>query len=203
MRKALILMACLVASGVASAATLTWSWNASSTNFNASSSAFYMVHATGELTAAEAIYAASSNYGAEGAFGTGWGAWADEKPASLPEGVTTTVEAETNRVTNMGTYVSVRFQDALEAPGLDLSSGYLYLVIFNATDPSNATQVGVGSVNLADVEIGGGSVGPGGSQLTQLSPTWIGGTYSIMPEPTALALLALGVAGIALRRRTY
>ena len=205
MRKALIALAGLVTAGAAQAVTVLWGWESASEDWDVAKTSFYMVHATEQLTGAEAIYAASSNYGAEGALGTGSGLWADEKPSAVPG--TTTVESFVGTDQNLfvwGTEVELTFQDALETPGIDLTSGYLYLVIFNAADPSNATQVGVGCVALSDDNpAGGGTVGPGvGNPLTPHTPTWIAGTYAaVMPEPTALALLAIGVAGVALRRR--
>ena len=203
MRKALIAMVGLMAVGAVQAATVAWAWNSASEDWDVANSSFYMVHATEQLTGAEAIYAASSNYGADGAFGTGWGLWENEKPDSVPG--TTTVESMvgTNDMMFWGE-VTFTFQDALERPDIDLTSGYLYLVVFNATDPANATQVGVGYVELSDDNpAGGGIVGPGGSGgIIPHTPTWIAGTYvAVMPEPTALALLALGVTGDALRRR--
>lgn len=205
MRKALIALAGLVTAGAAQAVTVLWGWESASEDWDVAKTSFYMVHATEQLTGAEAIYAASSNYGAEGALGTGSGLWADEKPSAVPG--TTTVESFVGTDQNLfvwGTEVELTFQDALETPGIDLTSGYLYLVIFNAADPSNATQVGVGCVALSDDNpAGGGTVGPGGVvPLSPHTPTWIAGTYAaVMPEPTALALLAIGVAGVALRRR--
>ena len=112
MRKALIAMVGLMAVGAVQAATVAWAWNSASEDWDVANSSFYMVHATEQLTGAEAIYAASSNYGADGAFGTGWGLWENEKPDSVPG--TTTVESMvgTNDMMFCGE-VTFTFQDAL------------------------------------------------------------------------------------------
>lgn len=92
-----------------------------------------------------------------------------------------------------------------------LGNGYYYLVVFDPTttsgeDPqyavSNAVQYAgtVDKVNgIYNTNQNGGE--PEIGDFVDIG--WMGGTWrdAVVPEPTALALLALGVAGLALRRK--
>ena len=103
-------------------------------------------------------------------------------------------------------YVNVDLED--EAFG----TGYFYLVVFQTgtNDGTNdqyavskAVQYTTGESNAAngiyDICVDGAE--PEMGQYIEIP--WMGGSWNaaITPEPTALALLALGVAGLALRRK--
>lgn len=96
--------------------------------------------------------------------------------------------------------------------GTGFGSGYFYLVVFNTKEGdseygdyavSKAVQYTANQSNkengIYDTMVDGGA--PEIGDFVEVS--WVGGTWqsALVPEPTALALLALGIAGVALRRK--
>ena len=95
-------------------------------------------------------------------------------------------------------------------------NGYYYLVVFDPTTLNGDAQYAVAGAlqytgeaasdkangiyqTTVDVDSEGKPLEPNIGDFKDVS--WIGGHWAAVPEPTALALLALGVAGLALRRK--
>ena len=203
MKKGLFVLLGVLAAGAASAITMNWEWTSNGSNWQSSSS-IYMVYSQSALNADQAVAATNQNYGsdpASGATNSAGQAWS--APASV-EG-TRVSNPEVYSYPDSGNSGNVGFSESnFNFSGL--SSGYFYLVIFNNTTASNATSFAVAQAGETGYvqNLGNATPGPGASldPILYIDPTWIGGMYrSPAPEPTALALLALGVAGVALRRR--
>ena len=177
-------------------------------------SSFYMVYSENQSATVEQIVAAASNkqYGAsKTAIGSGWGSTLNSSTVPLSGlgryGVAPGTGVTVDDPTLSYEGASVAFNSG-DNPmfGKDVAGkeGYLYFVIFNNSDVTKATQFAVGrskdSIEINDK----GQVVQGGEIPVSLefqAPVWLGGTHRAAPEPTALALLALGNAGVALRRR--
>lgn len=209
MKKFCLALIGLAFGGVASAITIGWQWSALDPNLVQGSS-YYMVYSTnGNLTAEKAVAAASGGqyYGT----GLGWGSTLDTAGMTV-EG-TTVIPGSDDNVTDVivdpnGSDVVLTFDNDngfnLPTTG-EGENGYLYLVIFNDENIGNADQFAVAkaptpvTVNDEGQVVQGGQFPP--DSLKFQAPVWLGGTHRAAPEPTTLALLALGIAGVALRRR--
>ena len=203
MKKGLFVLLGVLAAGAASAITMRWTWTSNGSDWQSSSS-IYMVYSQSALNADQAVAATNQNYGtdsASGATNSAGQAWS--APAAV-EGTRVSNPAASSFPPS-GKKGNVGFSESnFDFSGL--SNGYFYLVIFNSQTASNATSFAVAQAGETGYvqNLGNATPGPGASPDPILfrDPTWIGGMYrSPAPEPTALALLALGVAGVALRRR--
>ena len=210
MKKFCLALIGLAFGGVASAITIGWQWSALDSNLVEDSS-YYMVYSTnGNLTAEEAVVAAANGSGATyKGIGSGWGATLNTNGMSV-DGTTVIPgpqDKDTSVVVGNDSNVQLTF-DNDKGFGLPPTSagesGYLYLVIFNDKNIADASQFAVAKAPGTVQVDNKGQIVEGGQTpipLDFMSPVWLGGTHRAAPEPTALAPLTLGIAGVALRRR--
>lgn len=182
MRKLLLALVCMALSSAAFALKVHWEWDSQMNKGWESHSSAYMVYSSKEK---------------------GVMTWQEVLTAAKSQSPTTGVNvSKSNRLDVDGRNVWVQFN---ELP----NSGeyYCYFALFDNENPGEADSFAIAQAGengkLIFSEHGVSVPKPGDvPQAVQfLDPTWLAGNYKAAPEPTALALLALGVAGVALRRR--
>ncbi len=179
MRKLLLALVCMALSSAAFAVHVNWRWDDAQMTGWASSSSAYMVYSSSEM---------------------GWQDVLDAAKAGASTSETGGVVASSN-ILEFGSTGIVGFN------GLpDSGTYYCYFALFNKTNQSADSyaiaQAGEnGQIDFSSLRVSVPDPDKEPVAVDYLDPFWLAGNYKAAPEPTALALLALGAAGVALRRR--
>ena len=209
------LLALLMTLVVASLQAITINWQIYASEFTwdqnltTADSVYFVYSQSGDLSADDV---SEGNY-------TGYKVSADANGAGTVTAVggaaSVTGLAPTLSVFGTGADAGSKSYASMSLNGTGFGSGYFYLVVFNtnAGDSeygdyavSKAVQYTAGQSNtnkengIYDTTVDSGAA-PDIGDFVEVS--WLGGTWhsALVPEPTALALLALGIAGVALRRK--
>ena len=221
------LLALLMTTVVASLQAITINWQVANSEFawaDEGVSTFLVYSQTDGLTAAE-VYTAAQGYEVADKNYKTYNGYKVSPGATLgASGSVTSINSPTVDAAELNSYMTFGFGSAengtlgskafvnVDLEDTAFGSGFFYLVVFktgtdNGTNDlyavSRAVQYTTGESNAAngiyDINVDGAA--PEMGQYIEIS--WMGGTWTTAttPEPTALALLALGVAGLALRRK--
>lgn len=176
MKKSVFLLALFAFTAVASAGQIIWSASGLTSTFEGGTA--YLVQMTSGTHTIKDISGYLSSAGIDYS-GNDFKYW---KTSSHTVGDGTIVE-------NQGYYyaASVTAQETI-SPSTDLSN--FFVVVINGEDYA-----------VSDFVSGTPIAGDAANWNPAFPGSWTTGTLGLVPEPTALALLVLGVAGVALRRR--
>ena len=165
----------------------------------------YLVYSESGYDTAEDVWKATSTPNGAKVVGStvGGSATINDAPTNgvsfgfLEESASTSlvIEISSTKGLGAGNYYLVVFDPASLTPGSDAQYAVAQAKSFTGTSTSDDDQENGFYQTTMDPTLGLPEMG----NFVELE--WMGGHWAAVPEPTALALLVLGVAGLALRRK--